>query len=208
MGRRLPISAVLLARLRELNGDYLEFLSDAQTAEAFGGCELPTGILRALAALSPDARRVFAASPFALFSLRFSDAEFWSRAIQNITREPAIARYGCMATPDRPRCAFVAVALTFAWHVVQSDRMAARLLFGIPDAVGRILAHASLSRLGQLAGEPGLIAPRWSNNPRFWPDILKFAAVKDWSRLVNACALGRQLTAAEFESALQTLRKD
>src|SRR5262249_33946646 len=121
---------------------------------------------------------------------------------------PAVARYGCSATPDRPRCAFVAVALTFAWHVVQSDRMSARLLFGMPDAVGRMLAHASLSRLGQLASEPGLIAPRWSANPRFGPDILNVAAAKDWPRLVNACALGRQLTAGDFESSLQTSRKD
>jgi hypothetical protein len=208
-GRHLPISATLLARLRELNGDYLELLCDARAAEVCGGRELPNEVVQSLARISPDARRVLAASPFALFTLRFADAEFWRHAIQSAAREPATGRYGLTATPDRPRCAFAAVALAFAWHVVQSDRMAARLLLGMSDPVGRCLLHAPLSRLERLAGEEaGIVAPRWSGNPRFWPDIMKFAAAQDWPKLVSACALGRQLTAADFETALRTSRKD
>lgn len=208
----------LLARVYELNRDYVELLLDESSDPApdAGFETLPGKVLEGLARLSPESRRALTASSFALYALNFGDLAFWASVLSNPPpRLPGPAgaglsiamQYGS-STDSCMRAAFCEVALFFAWHVVASSRVAARLLFAIPDALSAQLARAPLWQLKRIAMDhPRILTPRWPRNPCFWPDLIHFAAVGDAVRLATAQLLGNQLIALELESALAQGRK-
>src|SRR5688572_22906254 len=70
----------LLARIHQLNLDYLELLV-AERDAAEGSTQLqylPPRQRSALGALSPRALRALAAMPYSLYSLGFEDENFWN----------------------------------------------------------------------------------------------------------------------------------
>jgi len=208
LGRRAPVlNPTLLARVHELNADYLELLLveptsvlRLSTVEA-----LPQKVCDALACVAPPWRAQIAACPFALYSLRFDDQQFWHTALDDFgadsSSESVQSRYG--AASVRPlSSAFCEMAAFFAWHTAIANPVAARVLFAMPDPLAERLLHTPLWQVRRIAMDyPGLLMPRWPTNPGFWPDLVRFAAACDTHRLETARLLGSQLIAAELESA-------
>jgi hypothetical protein len=196
--RRGPVlGSALLARLHELNRDFLELL----VAEHRSGAPppLPRKTLDTLAELSASQRAALAATPFTLYSLGFEDQEFWRNALNGGVEPPWEERY-----PERvvtSRNSFCKVALLHAWHIASVGGVATRMVLSMPIATVARFAIAPLWRLDRIATEhPTLLAPRWPTNPGFWPDLIRFALADD-RRLATVQLLGSQLIAAELEAA-------
>lgn len=207
-GTRAPVlSRALLDRTHELNRDYVELMLAERSLPSSGiGAEaLSAKVLDALRDLGPVARTVLAACPFALYTLGFDDQRFWSTALSSAEAHEGDlsieARYGAVSAAPM-RGAFCETAMMLAWHTAQSQRLAARFLFGMPDATVLMFMQAPLWQIRRVALDyPGLLAPRWPRNPAFWPDLIRFAEADD-SRLEAARLLGNQLIAAELDGTL------
>lgn len=207
-GTRAPVlSRALLERTHELNRDYVELMLAERSLPSAGiGSEaLPVKILDALADLNSIARTALAACPFALYTLSFDDQRFWTATLSSGgAHEDDLSieeRYGPIS-PAPMRGAFCETAMMLAWHTAQAQRLAARFLFGMPDATVLMFVEAPLWQIRRVALDyPGLLAPRWPRNPAFWPDLIRFAETDD-SRLEAARLLGNQLIAAELDGTL------
>lgn len=207
-GTRVPVlGRALLARTHELNQDYVELMLAERLlpVPGLGGDALPAKTLDALEALDAAARGALAACPFTLYTLGFDDQRFWDAALGGESPRHGDcgveARYGAIS-PAPMHAAFCELTLFLAWHTAQSQRLAARFLFGMPDPVVQLFAHAPLWRIRRVALDyPGLVAPRWPRNPAFWPDLIRFADADD-ARLEAARLLGNQLIASELDGTL------
>src|SRR6478736_6692256 len=169
-GARAPVlAAALLACIRELNRDYVELMLAERSLPCAGMAmdALSHKLLDSLAGLSSHARAALAACPFALFSLGFDDRRFWNVVLGDVQEGQASpndasveVRYGAMSSAPM-QAAFAQVVLFAAWHTVQSNRIAARFLFGIPEEIAALLARAPLWHLRRIAIDyPGLVTPR------------------------------------------------
>ncbi|MGH8177389.1 MAG: hypothetical protein ACREV5_14100 [Steroidobacter sp.] len=202
-GSSAPVlSAALLARIHELNLDYLELLTAEHTSagSAVQLQYLPQQLVTAIVSLVAPARRCLAGTPYTLYSLGFEDEGFWRAACQKDV-QPVAQRYAS-ANAAWLQGPFCEVALLHAWHVATSSPLAARVLYAMPETTANRLAATSLWRIKRIANDyPALLTPRWPTNPGFWPDLLRFAKSNDMQRLALAQLLGSQLIAAELEHA-------
>lgn len=206
------LNPALLARIRQLNLDYLELLV-AERNSTNGSTQLqhlPPRYHAALGALSPRALRALAAMPFSLYSLGFEDENFWNAVCESATSsENALAaqRYARMGDGSA-QCSFCELALLHAWHVAAKNTMSARMVYAMPYATARRLVNTPLWQIRCIAGSYGeLMMPRWPTNPAFWPDLIRFAASNDTRRLHTTRLLGTQLIAAELEVACEISRQ-
>jgi hypothetical protein len=198
------LSATMLAHIQQLNLDYLDLLAGARTAEGPSQLQLPARLDNAIAALSATARRLLAALPYTLYSLGFEDTAFW-RGACNTARMPSDNVPVAQRYPAGTTCmqrAFCEVALLHAWHIAVCKRLAARVIYAMPDSVLADVIATPLWRLRCIAVEhPALLSPRWPTNPGFWPDLVRFASSGDSRRLATVKLLGSQLIAAELDLA-------
>lgn len=187
----------LLKRVQALNGDYLELLAIGSFAASdLHSDPLGLKIGAHLRELSHDQRARLAAAPYTLYSLRLNDLPFWRDTCSTIA----------LNTPERYRptavsteALFCETALLQAWHVANTNPLAARVLYAITDAVRTWLVGAPLWLLKKVAHEHSqVLMPRWPTNPCFWPDLLRFARDCDWARLATTQLLGLQLISAEL----------
>lgn len=188
------LHAALLARIRELNFDYLDLLTmrahldDPQH-------RFPPTTLRAIRDLSTDARRRLAAAPYTLFRLHLERACLWSDACNGARSTEQ--RY---AMSNRAHAGFCDAVLLYAWHVASTARVALRLAYGIDDETAKRLLVAPLWRLKRIAHDhPEVLAPRWPTNPAFWPQLVALADAGEDARLRAALLLGHQLIAGELQ---------
>lgn len=210
---RAPVlQPALLARIRQLNLDYLELL--AAEREATDGSTqlqyLPPRHRAALGALSPRALSALAAMPYSLYSLGFEDENFWNAVCESATSSAsalAVQRYARVGDASA-QCSFCELALLHAWHVAGKNMMAARMVYAMPYATARRLVNTPLWQIRCIAGSYGeLMMPRWPTNPAFWPDLIRFAASNDTRRLHTTRLLGTQLIAAELEVSCEISRQ-
>jgi hypothetical protein len=192
------LTADLLARIHQLNFDYLELLIAEYTCPELGGMRyLPDQVLEALRATSNAARQMLATTAFSLYSLGFEDQEFWRSALR-VDPQPIDGRYGVLSSAV-VQSGFCELAMLHAWHVAISHPLAARVLYGMPTPIIDRMSHARLWQLRRIAVDyPGLLMPRWPVNPCFWPEMIKFAAAGDARRVHTLQQLGHQLIAVDL----------
>jgi hypothetical protein len=207
-GASTPIlSAAVLARIHELNLDYIELLAtEHNAADASDGQlqHLPCKLHAAIAELSPTARASLAALPYTLYSLGFEDEKLWRALAQPAALAASMTmkeRYS-QSHGVSLQASLCEVALLYAWHVTTSSPLAARLIYAMPATVAERLAAAPPWYVKRLAvHHASLLLPRWPTNPGFWPDLLRFAVAGDEQRLATAKVLGSQLIAAELQGS-------
>ncbi len=221
-GTSAPVlSAAILARIHELNLDYIELLTAEHDALAMGIepdlhpdagqlRHLPHRLHAGIAELSPPARISLAALPYTLYSLGFEDEKLWRTLAQPAALAASLSMSERYAQPHSAslQASLCEVALLYAWHVATSSPLAARLIYAMPESVAQRLTAAPPWYVRRLAvHHASLLMPRWPTNPGFWPDLVRFAAAGDQQRLGTAKVLGSQLIAAELQaSALQSPR--
>jgi hypothetical protein len=200
------LSAAVLAHLQQLNLDYLDLLVAGGSPPDCPAQiqQLPARLGKAIAALPASGRRLLTSLPYTLYSLGFEDAGFWRSACHagrpTTDGVPIEQRYP-VGTASLQR-SFCEVALMHAWHVAVSNRLAARVIYAMPDAVLAGIVATPLWRLRWIAAaHPTLLSPRWPTNPAFWPDLVRFASSGDARRFATVKLLGSQLIAAELELA-------
>lgn len=200
------LEPALLARIHQLNLDYLELLiAEHMSAECAAQLEhLPPKQRQALVALPASALRAISATPYTLYSLGMEDESFWASICESATEDISasiVHRYA--RSPDESaQYAFCKLALIHAWHVAASNPMAARMVYAMPYATAERLAATPLWQVICIASSHAtLLMPRWPTNPAFWPDLIRLAAANDARRLTTARLLGMQLIAAELEVA-------
>lgn len=207
------LEPALLARIQQLNLDYLELLI-AEKDFVQGAAQLqylPPRQRTALRSLSMSALRALAAMPYTLYSLGFEDESFWEGVCANATASmPAtVAQRYSYAGDASVHYAFCKLALLHAWHVAATNTMAARMVYAMPYVTARRLASMPLWQIRCIATSyEVLMLPRWPTNPAFWPDLIRFAATNDLRRLQTTRLLGMQLIAAELEVACALSRRD
>ena len=213
-GASAPVlSAAVLARIHELNLDYIELLAAEHNAgDASDGQlqYLPCRLHAAIAELPPSARAALAALPYTLYSLGFEDEKLWRSLAEPSALAASLSmteRYAQLHSAS-PQASLCEVALLYAWHVTTWSPLAARLIYAMPEAVAGRLAAAPPWYVRRLAvHHASLMLPRWPTNPGFWPDLVRFASAGDQQRLATAKVLGSQLIAAELQgSAVQSPR--
>jgi hypothetical protein len=207
------LSAAVLARIHELNLDYMELLvAERNAVDACDGQlqHLPSKLHAAIAEMSPAARASLAALPYTLYSLGFEDEKLWRALAQPATLAAAMSMRERYTQPRDAslQASLCEVALMYAWHVATSSPLAARLIYAMPEAVAERLMAAPPWYVRRLAvHHASLLFPRWPTNPGFWPDLVRFAVADDQQRLATAKVLGSQLIAAELQgSAVQSPR--
>jgi hypothetical protein len=212
-GASAPVlSAAVLARIHELNLDYVELLAaEHNAARADGQLQhLPCKLHAAIAELSSEARVALAALPYTLYSLGFEDEKLWRSLAEPAALATSLSIGERYVQPHGAslQSSLCEVALLYAWHVATSSPLAARLIYAMPESVALRLAAAPPWYVRRLAvHHASLLMPRWPTNPGFWPDIVRFAAAGDHHRLATAKILGSQLIAAELQaSTLQSPR--
>ncbi len=212
-GATAPVlSAAVLARIHELNLDYIELLTAEHNAAA-GESQLqhlPCKLHAAIAELSPTARAALTALPYTLYSLGFEDEKLWRSLAEPAALGTSLSMQDRYAQPHSAslQASLCEVALLYAWHVAVSSPLAARLIYAMPESVVQQLTAAPLWYVRRLAvHHASLLLPRWPTNPGFWPDLVRFATDGDVQRLVTVKVLGSQLIAAELQgSTLQWAR--
>ena len=213
-GAAAPVlEPAILARIHQLNLDYLELLVAEHAAPECAAQlrHLPPRQCAELAALPQRALRALAAAPYTLYSLGFEDETFWKSICDSATASmPAsvLHRYA-RADDASAQYEFCKVALLHAWHVATTSPLAARVIYAMPHVTAERLAVAPLWQISCISSShAALLMPRWPTNPGFWPDLIHFAAGNDARRLTTAQLLGSQLIAAELELACAMSRRD
>lgn len=207
------LDAALLARVQQLNLDYLELLVAERTAEACAAQlqHLPPRQRAAFATIPARALRLIAGTTYTLYSLGFEDESFWESICANSAEAmPSSVVHRYARTEDASaQYAFCKLALLHAWHVAATNPLAARVIYAMPQVTAQRLAVAPLWQVRCIASSHAtLLMPRWPTNPAFWPDLIRFAAANDMRRLPTARLLGTQLIAAELELACAMSRRD
>lgn len=186
---RAVIDASALTSIQEANLAFLALLGrggwPAGSAPAPG---LGAEILEELGRLDGRSRAALADCPYTLFDLRFADAAFW--------RGAAVA-----AVPPAESSlltGFTRTAVFLAWHLAQSNELAASLVLGMSAPVQRLWRGMPVSSLEAVAlvAAPHLTA-RWGSHPTFWAKLLDTAGPGGRDRGEAVRLLGLQLIAAD-----------
>jgi hypothetical protein len=202
------LDAVLLARVAELNHDYLDLLARERVdcAVAAQLQHFPERVARELSTLAPAARSELAAAPFTLYSLALDDERFWRTACDGEAASLE-QRYG-QRGPAWLQGPFCEAALMQAWRVATLSPLAARLVYAMSEEAARRLAATPPWRLKRsVVEQPALLTPRWPTNAAFWPDLVRYAAASDSRRLRTTQLLGCCLLAAELELPAERRRR-
>ncbi len=197
----------LLSRIHQLNLEYLQLLIDTPEPSLCAHAEaMPVVIRQSLGTLPQSALQMLSIAPYAVYTLGFEDQDFWLATLSGV--EPSGAHGLYVADSASSAChlqrhaAFCETIIFFAWHVAVANRLAARVLLGMPAPVIERLQSAPFRKLQQVMRAcPWLLMPRWPVNPRFWPDLLRFAALGNAARVRESHLLGSQLIASDLRLA-------
>lgn len=140
------------------------------------------------------------ALPLALYDLRFRDERYW-RIEALACRSVNDGQSAVAADVHARRVARAAV--TLAWHLVQTEPRAARLVLGMEPAVQEVLAAVPVGSLDALARRVAAsLSARFCTRERFWlqvADVLRFGP--EAGRIDRLRLLGLQLQGAESARA-------
>lgn len=188
-----------LAPLAEINGLALELMIRRAAGES---SELPA-ILREPVelwrALTPEQCLRIAGCPFLLVEVGLAGLAGLAGAARGASGGVRDTGGGerWFEVDSLPRLAYL--TLTYAWHVVRSRPLAARVVLGLREAESAWLAHLTLRELGECVERaPGLLRPRWLEHPGVWRHLLLAAASAAPGDFELARLRGMQLLAAPY----------
>lgn len=187
----------MLEALTEVNHRCLGLLSEQ--ALTFGPQSQP--VLRQVGelwrALDERSRWRAAACPYLLVDACFAEPQRWQWLSGTSVGEGHCAPHASFFTV--PQTATVArMVFVYAWSLVLSHSVGARLLLGIHPQCARLLGACSVPQVHELAERnSGWLRPRWLKRARLWREMLVAAAEDDVVTLERSRMQGLQMLAAE-----------
>ena len=123
--------------------------------------------------LPAQAVRRLSAAPFSLFDAGFASAPRWlelrARGVHDLPQRGEARLFRAAAARSITRR-----MLVYGWHLARSRPRAACLVFGSTIAAVESLAACSLAALEAAAERNAdALRPRWSNQTRFWRELLR-----------------------------------
>lgn len=213
-GNATPALSVTEQRLQQLNFDFLKLLiAGSQHGSSLNPISrtqlsLPTVQAVTLANCSDDALRLMSAVGFSLFTYDFHHVDFWERLAAKTANRSAIQRYAAetgeatesAASVEAAYSGYAECALFFAWHMAQHEATEARLMLGMREETAAILAPLETWQCRLMAQRSyQTLTPRWSQNPYFWVDLLRYGTTRDEQHFRFVRLMGTQLIAKDLE---------
>ena len=167
-----------LKSVYELNRSVLRLLVlSASRSDSEPQHERGVTLAATLSALGTAGREQLARCPIALVDFGFRDIEFWRRI------ESKQAMLSSSLSVYFPRVQAIQLAqstLTFAWTLLQSNREAAAITFGLAPECAAALARVGVQALPHLAESyPQCLRPRWETDIGFWHQLIRLARFID-----------------------------
>jgi hypothetical protein len=176
-----------------LNERVINMLVQAASTCQSGSVPLVKRLRGILARMTPEACAWVARRAFLLVDMEFANIRWW----RQVSTYPTRSRLGGSGGDAFPRAAAVQLAratLVLAWHTVRADRTAARLLLGMNQAVGDVIASLSLTQIHHIAELHFRQArPRWEDRPALWRELLQEAESPSVRRARDLNLRGLQL---------------
>ena len=185
------VDSLSLASIHEANVAFLAVLGDSErSGPRLAALGIDALVASRVRAFEPAARHALAACPYALFDVQFGNARVW--------REFVLGSDVAAAQATHEHAEFARTAVFLAWHLAQSNDLAACLVLGMTAEVQRLWRGMPVSVLERAvrAAAPRLAA-RWGRHRTFWPKLLDSAAAGDRGRAEAVRLLGLQLIAAD-----------
>ncbi|MBT8098955.1 MAG: hypothetical protein KJO82_04355 [Gammaproteobacteria bacterium] len=164
-----------LAEVRSLNSAFLACLRSEPRARRWRDA-LPAEQQPLIDGLSDLQRERLAGTPFLLFSMRESDAEFW---LPRFASSSTGDLFDVNPADDTPCERLACAALSFLWALARQNSYAARLVSGAPLHWCDLLAEQALLPLLQVAGYSDLVRPRLAGRSGFWRRLLQHGLASD-----------------------------
>lgn len=150
--------------------------------------------------LNTDQHESLARCPFSLIDPGLRDAP--ASSCHGVPDEPIQRELTLSPMLPQDRLDHLAhAALLFAWHLVRSDVIAPRLVFGMNTASTSFIAQATLTDIHRLAQEQvrhGRVSPRWHNRPDMWLQVIRRARSPHRDDFATVSTRGLQLFLQEL----------
>ncbi|MDY6944882.1 MAG: hypothetical protein SXG53_04110 [Pseudomonadota bacterium] len=154
-----------------------------------------------LAQLDATQRESLARCPFSLIDAGLRDTPRYSRA-DRVPDPPAQAELPFSTVLLQTRFNHLAqAAYLFAWHLVRSDVITARLVFAMNSASASLMAQVTLTDIREIAQEQvrnGRVRPRWHNRPDAWFRLMHMARSPPRDDFATVTTRGLQLFLQEL----------
>jgi len=184
------LSGASLHSLKDLNRRFLELAAIGCGDWSCGGL---AGIAARVAPLNPAQREAAADCPYALFDLRFRDADHWQSRLNQAQRW----RIADERAIDAAVVDFVRLALFYAWHIASRADLTAQLLLGMSVDTAATFRSSTLDSLPSLAvTEAKHLTARWSDCIVYWSALVGAASLGNPGALRRVQLHGLQLAAA------------
>lgn len=133
----------------------------------------------ALLRLGTSARERLARCPAALVDFAFRDLEFWRQVgSEQAMHPPPWSLLGSL--PRSQAIQLGQTTLTLAWTLLQSNREAAAMIFGLAPECAAALGKLGLQAIPHLAEVyASCVRPRWETDVRFWRELIRVAGAFD-----------------------------
>lgn len=152
-----------------------------------------------LARLDTTQREDLARCRFSLVDPGFREITRWSRTDH---AEPAQEELPFSPIRLQTRLDHLAhAAYLFAWHLVRSDVIAARLVFAMDSASTSLMTQVTLTDIRRVAQEQvrnGRVRPRWHNRPDNWSRLIHMAQSSRRDSFTNVTTRGLHLFLQEL----------
>jgi hypothetical protein len=184
------LPAALRRDLADLNAQYLD-LGLVAGVEADARFAWSEPVRCCLLATDVGTRASIATVPFALFGLALGP-DGPGTPVGRV-EDGAVASVSASWQIRFDSFAYQAVFL--ARRLLDAAPMALELVFGLPADAQRWLAECRLVELAGIAGNPGVIRPRWRLHARFWEMLASAARIGTpdalrWAHCTGMCLLG------------------
>jgi hypothetical protein len=190
------------ASLFDLNRQTIALLVDvatsAQSDRSWSGWRT---IGNQLAQLDVAQRESLALCPFSLLDAGLRDALRYSRTDRPLY-EPAQGELPFSPVLLQTQLDHLAqAAYLFAWHLVRSDVIAARLVFAMNSASTSLMTQITLTDVRRIAQEQvrnGRVRPRWHNRSDTWFRLIDMARFPHHDDFATVATRGLQLFLQEL----------
>jgi len=176
----------------------LDVASSAQSNRSWSGWRT---IGNQLAQLDVAQRESLALCPFSLLDAGLRDALGYSRT-DRAPYEPAQGELPFSPILLQTQLDHLAqAAYLFAWHLVRSDVIAARLVFAMNSESTYVMTQVTLTDIRGIAQEQvrnGRVRPRWHNRPDTWFRLIHMARSPHHDDFATVATRGLQLFLQEL----------